>query len=54
MPTPHLRRARIIVRAYCAEIGVPYHETGLIQSYREALAHLHRVGEPIRRRRKAS
>ncbi|MGW3267977.1 fatty acid desaturase family protein [Streptomyces sp. NPDC001056] len=51
MPTPHLRRARTVVRAYCAEIGVPYYETGLIQSYREALTHLHRVGEPIRRRR---
>ncbi|MES4891167.1 acyl-CoA desaturase [Streptomyces sp. NPDC096012] len=53
MPAPHLRRARVIVREYCAEIGVPYHETGLIRSYREALAHLHRVGAPIRRRRKA-
>ncbi|MGY4924871.1 fatty acid desaturase family protein [Streptomyces sp. 900105755] len=54
MPTPHLRRAQVIVREYCAEIGVPYHETGLLRSYREALAHLHRVGEPIRRRRGAS
>ncbi|MFF7467992.1 fatty acid desaturase [Streptomyces sp. NPDC008092] len=54
MPTPHLRRAQVIVREYCAEIGVPYHETGLLRSYREALAHLHRVGEPIRRRRRAS
>ncbi|MGW2826674.1 fatty acid desaturase family protein [Streptomyces sp. NPDC001443] len=54
MPTPHLRRAQVVVRAYCAEIGVPYHETGLIQSYREALTHLHRVGEPIRRQRKAA
>ncbi|WP_217170946.1 acyl-CoA desaturase [Streptomyces sp. AC512_CC834] len=52
MPTPHLKRAQVIVRDYCAEIGVPYHETGLIQSYREALTHLHRVGEPIRRQRK--
>ncbi|MFF1279945.1 fatty acid desaturase family protein [Streptomyces sp. NPDC058299] len=54
MPTPHLRRARPLVRAYCAEVGVPYHETGLIRSYREALTHLHRVGEPIRRQRRAS
>ncbi|GAB1333511.1 acyl-CoA desaturase [Streptomyces sp. E-15] len=54
MPTAHLRRARVIVRQYCAEIGVPYHETGLIRSYREALAHLHRVGEPIRRQRRAA
>ncbi|MFG2606582.1 fatty acid desaturase family protein [Streptomyces sp. NPDC048514] len=55
MPTPHLRRAAPIVRDYCAAIDVPYHATGLISSYREALAHLHRVGEPIReRRRKAA
>jgi fatty acid desaturase len=50
--TPHLRRAQVIVREYCGEIGVPYHETGLIQSYREALTHMHRVGEPIRQQRK--
>ena len=54
LPTPHLRPAQVIVRAYCAELGVPYHETGLIRSYREALTHLHRVGEPIRRQRRAS
>ncbi|MFE1171117.1 fatty acid desaturase family protein [Streptomyces sp. NPDC058773] len=48
MPTPHLRRAQVIVRAYCAEIGVPYHETGLVRSYAEALRHLRRVGEPLR------
>ncbi|MER8056525.1 MULTISPECIES: acyl-CoA desaturase [unclassified Streptomyces] len=54
MPTPHLRKARTVVRAYCAEIGVPYHETGLIRSYREALTHMHRVGEPIRRQRRTA
>lgn len=48
MPTPHLRRAQVIVRAYCAEIGVPYHETGLLRSYAEALRHLRQVGEPLR------
>lgn len=48
MPTPNLRHAQVIVRDYCAEIGVPYHETGLISSYREALTHLHRVGSPLR------
>jgi fatty acid desaturase len=54
MPTPHLRRAQVIVREYCAEIGVPYHETGLIRSYREALTHMHHVGEPIRQQRRTS
>ncbi|MFC9253720.1 fatty acid desaturase family protein [Amycolatopsis thailandensis] len=48
MPSPHLRRARPIVQGYCAEIGVPYHETGLVESYRLALRSLHEAGEPIR------
>ncbi|MEU8076686.1 acyl-CoA desaturase [Catellatospora citrea] len=50
MPTPNLRRAKPIVRAYCAEIGVPYAESGLVASYRQALTHLHRVGAPLRAR----
>lgn len=48
MPTPNLRHARLIVRDYCAEIDVPYHETGLLSSYSEALRHLHHVGAPFR------
>ncbi|NKY49664.1 fatty acid desaturase family protein [Nocardia vermiculata] len=49
MPSPNLRRAQPIVREYCAEIGVPYHETGLIRSYGEALRHLHQAGAPLRK-----
>jgi fatty acid desaturase len=49
MPTPNLRRAQPIVRAFCAEIGVPYAETGLLASYGAALRHLHAVGAPLRR-----
>ncbi|MBB5786273.1 fatty acid desaturase family protein [Jiangella mangrovi] len=48
MPTPNLRKAKPIVRQYCAELGVPYAETGLIESYRIALRHMHDVGEPLR------
>ncbi|GAB3647696.1 fatty acid desaturase family protein [Glycomyces tarimensis] len=48
MPTPHLRRAKPIVRDFCDELGVDYHETGLLESYREALRELHRNGAPIR------
>ncbi|MFI9644534.1 fatty acid desaturase family protein [Micromonospora sp. NPDC051925] len=48
MPRGNLRRAKPIVRAYCAEHGVSYTETGLIESYRMALAHLHEVGRPLR------
>ena len=54
MPSPNLRKARPIVQRYCAEIGVPYEETGLIESYRQALRHLHEVGAPLRPARPAS
>ena len=49
MPSPSLSRAQPIVQAYCAEIGVVYEQTGLIESYRSALRHLHQVGAPLRK-----
>jgi fatty acid desaturase len=48
MPSPNLRKAQPIVRAYCAEIGVAYEQTSLVTSYRQALRHLHEVGAPAR------
>jgi fatty acid desaturase len=48
MPTPALARAQVITERYCAELGVPYHQTGLLASHREALRHLRSVGEPLR------
>jgi fatty acid desaturase len=48
MPRPHLRLAQPMVRAHCRALGVSYAETGLIDSYRQALGHLHDVGEPLR------
>jgi fatty acid desaturase len=44
MPRPCLRRCRVVVRAYCARIGLRYCETDLFGSYREVLRHLHAVG----------
>ncbi|MEU4699859.1 fatty acid desaturase family protein [Nonomuraea dietziae] len=49
MPTPNLRKAKPIVMAHCAELGVDYLESGLISSYGQALRHLHEVGEPLRK-----
>ncbi len=49
MPRCHVRRAHAIVRDYCREIGVPYHEVSMLQSYREILGFLHEVGAPLRR-----
>src|ERR1700738_3010690 len=37
-----------MAREYGAEIGVPYHETSLIGSFRELLGFLHEVGAPLR------
>jgi fatty acid desaturase len=48
MPSPNLRKAQPIVQAYCAEVGVAYEQTGLIDSYRQALQHLHEVSAPAR------
>ncbi|WP_430377525.1 fatty acid desaturase family protein [Streptomyces sp. B1-3] len=48
MPRPHLRLAQPLVRAHCRDLGIPYTETGLVDSYRQALKHMHDVGEPLR------
>jgi fatty acid desaturase len=40
MPTANLRAARAVVHAHCTEIGVGYHETGLVRSWAEALGQL--------------
>ncbi|MET9954237.1 acyl-CoA desaturase [Streptomyces sp. NPDC006339] len=48
MPRPHLRLAQPAVRAHCQALGIPYTETGFVDSYRQALGHLHEVGAPLR------
>jgi fatty acid desaturase len=48
MPRNNLAKARPIVLAYCEEVGVAYHETGLWASYREVLSHLHETSASLR------
>lgn len=48
MPRPNLRRAQPVVRAYCERIGMPYHSTGVVDSYAQGLGHLHEVGSELR------
>ena len=43
MPRPNLRRAQPLVAAFCAERGIRYVETGLLDSYRQVLRHLHDI-----------
>ncbi|WP_037568933.1 fatty acid desaturase family protein [Phaeacidiphilus oryzae] len=49
-PRPHLRRIQPLVRAHCEALDVPYTETGLLDSYAQALRHMHAVGAPLRER----
>lgn len=51
MPSPNLRKARVLVRHFCEELGADYLETGLIASYRQALTALHQAGAPLRHHR---
>ncbi|RZS91000.1 fatty acid desaturase [Motilibacter rhizosphaerae] len=44
MPRPHLRRAKPLVEAFCAERGVTYTETGLFESYGIVVRYLNAVG----------
>jgi fatty acid desaturase len=48
MPSPSLRRAQPLVRAFCAEHGVPYVECGMVRSYRRAIGHLDAVAQAAR------
>ncbi|WP_194397099.1 fatty acid desaturase family protein [Microbacterium atlanticum] len=44
MPRPHLRRASGAIKEYCRSRGVPYTETGLVESYRIVTRYINRVG----------
>ncbi|CAL9329307.1 hypothetical protein SUDANB146_06466 [Streptomyces sp. enrichment culture] len=48
MPRPHLRLAQSMVKARCRDLGIPYAETDLVDSCRQALRHMYEVGEPLR------
>jgi fatty acid desaturase len=44
MPRPHLARAAGIVREHCANLGMPYTETSLVQSYAIVVRYFNKVG----------
>ncbi len=44
MPRPNLRRARPIIRMFCADLDITYHESSVFGSYRQALVFLNTVG----------
>jgi fatty acid desaturase len=52
MSRNRVREAHGIVRRFCDERGIPYHEVSILRSYRELLGFLHQVGAPLRARRR--
>jgi fatty acid desaturase len=54
MPRNKLREVQSIVKSFCQAHSIAYHETSVLQSYREILQHLHRIGAPLREARRAS
>jgi fatty acid desaturase len=53
LPRNKLREAQPIIRGFCRDHCIAYHETSVLQSYKEILRHLHAVGAPLREARKA-
>ena len=54
MPRNRLKKARELVKVFCQERGIPYHETGFWRSHREILGYMHEVSAPLRRARGAA
>jgi fatty acid desaturase len=53
LPRNKLKEAQPIIRGFCRDQGIAYHETGVLRSYKEILKHLYEVGAPLRKARKA-
>ncbi len=53
LPRNKLREAQQLIRDFCGQHSISYHETTVLQSYREILQHLHEVGSPLREARAA-
>ena len=51
MPRNRLKMAREVVKGFCLERGIPYHETGFWRSHQEILGYMHEVSAPLRRGR---
>ncbi|MCI0801203.1 MAG: fatty acid desaturase, partial [Chloroflexi bacterium] len=51
MPRNNLKKAQLIVRSFCKEKGISYHETSVWQSHKEILGFLHEVSAPLRQKK---
>lgn len=48
MAENNVRKAEPIVKAFCRERSISYHETGLFEAYSEIVMHLHDASAPLR------
>ncbi len=48
MPRNRLKDAREVVKSFCRDRGIVYHETGFWRSHREILGYMHEVSAPLR------
>ncbi|MCH7800907.1 MAG: fatty acid desaturase, partial [Chloroflexi bacterium] len=48
MPRNNLKEAQKIIRVFCEEHSISYHETGVVQSVKEILQYLHQESAPLR------
>lgn len=48
MPRNRLPKAVAIVRPYCEQHGIAYHETGVVDGFWEILRAMHRASAPLR------
>lgn len=51
IPRNRMRELQRIVKAFCQERDVSYHETSTLGSYREIMDHLHEVSAPLREKK---
>ena len=51
MPRNNLKKAQVVVKSFCEEKGIPYHQTGVWQSHVEILSFLHEVSAPLRQKK---
>jgi hypothetical protein len=51
MARNQLREAQVIIRQFCKDLGITYHETSMLHSYVEILEYLHLVSAPLRQKK---
>ena len=50
MPRNNLRKVQPIVKEFCRNHGIPFHETSVMQSHREILGYMHKMSAPLRKK----